>query len=88
LVDDVCAYGFDTFLRNGSGNQLRDKRDYMISRLIEKYYSKTIRILEANQDYVDAIAEALLEKKVLLRVDFDKIKEKFIVNNQMIEKML
>lgn len=80
LVDDVCAFGFDTFARRDSGSELANKKDYQISKVLEKYYNKTIKILENNQEFLKAISKELLERRVLLRTDIDRIKEEIPVN--------
>jgi len=74
LVDDVCSLGFDTFIRHDSGDDLKNRRDYLISKQVEKYYLETKNILEANKEFISAVSRELLEKRVLLRSDIDRIK--------------
>lgn len=81
LVDDVCAYGFDIFVRHDSGKELKDKKDYQISKLVEGYYKKVVKILENNKEFLAEMTKELIEKRVLVRADIDRIKERVVINN-------
>ena len=81
LVDNVCAYGFDTFVRHDSGKELKDKKDYQISKLVEAYYKKVVKLLENNKEFLAEMTKELIEKRVLVRTDIDRIKERVVINN-------
>ena len=74
LVNNACAYGFDAFLRSDSGQGIADRKDYLVAKEVEKLYINTKHIIENNKEYVLALSKELLEKRVLIRSDIDRIK--------------
>lgn len=73
LVDNLCSYGFDKFLRNTNSNELKDRYDIVIAHEMEKYYQKAKRILIENRALLDKITESLIEKRTLMHSDIQEI---------------
>ena len=75
FVDDYCSFSFDSFDRPGGSNELRERKDWRISHEIERYYYETKQILIRNRALLDAIAKALVEKKILVSSELQEIKK-------------
>lgn len=75
IVDDHLVYGFDKFLRRTNSNQILERRENTISMLLEQCYQEAKRILIKNRLFLDKVANELLQKKVLIYTDIDRIKE-------------
>ena len=74
LVDDFCAYGFETFTYRPSSEGLLAKKNQLVSKEVNRYYQRTKRILVENREFLDKLAEALMEKKTLLQKDIKEIR--------------
>lgn len=76
FVDDYCSYSFDSFDHPGGSNALRERKDGRIIHEIERYYFETKRILIENRPFLDAVAKALVEKKILVSSELQDIKNR------------
>lgn len=84
IVDNMCGYGFDTHLIEKSGEAVKDRKDYLTAKIMENYYKKVQKILMDNLEFLDCVASELLEKRVLLRKDIRRIKEKVQVDRSSV----
>lgn len=75
FVDNYCAASFDSFIRGDSGDEVKNRKDNRIAEEMNKYYAQAKRILIENRAFLDAVAEALLEKKILVASDILHIKD-------------
>ena len=74
LVDDFCAYGFETFTQRQSSEWLLAKNNQLVSKEVNRYYQQTKRILVENREFLDKLANALMKKKTLLQKDIKEIR--------------
>lgn len=74
FVDNVCAYGFDSFDRHGASSIPRENRDRMLVREMDKFYQIAKKTIIENRAFLDAIVEELLEKQTLTGRDIARIK--------------
>ena len=74
FVDNVCAYGFDSFDRHGASSIPRENRDRMLVREMDKFYQIAKKTIIENRAFLDAIVEKLLEKQTLTGRDIARIK--------------
>ena len=75
LVDDLCAYGFDTFVDHDSSQALRGKKEKVIAMEMDKYYQQAKKLLADNRAFLDKVTEALLEKKTLTQKEIKEIRD-------------
>lgn len=75
FVDHYCATSFDSFERNDSGEELRNRKDMRIANEMSKYYARSKQILVENRPFLEAVANALMEKKTLVASDIQKIRQ-------------
>ena len=78
FVDNYCSFSFDSFDHPGSSDELRGRKDCRITHEIERYYFDTKRVLVEHKQFLDAIAKALVEKKILVSSEIQEIKKQFI----------
>lgn len=77
-VTDHCAYGFWKGHAEGCGDEsdlLKTKREYEVATEVEENYKKAKRILELNQDFLDKVTCALIERETLTAADIRAIRE-------------
>ncbi len=74
IVDDICAYGFESFERSETSNYIKENKERRTVAELDKYYRQTKSILFANRSFMDAIVEALKENPVLTYKDIERIK--------------
>ena len=74
LTDDLCAYGFDTYVHIGGSESLRQKKEQLVALQLNMLYLQTKKILTDNRAFLDKITEALIEKKILMQKDIKTIK--------------
>ena len=74
FVDNYCATTFDSFVRNDSGDEVRNRKDLRIAAEMDKYYARAKQILIANRPFLDAVASALLDRKTLVASDIQSIR--------------
>lgn len=75
LIDDNVMLGFENFSSKTDGDEKRDRLSYIVSKEIERYYKETKKMLIDNREFLDKIANALLEKTTLLMNDIQEIKK-------------
>ncbi|MBO4535486.1 MAG: AAA family ATPase [Clostridia bacterium] len=75
FVDDYCSLGFDSFERRESTQVLMARKEARVECDIERYYATAKKILIDNRAFLDALANALVEKKTLVSSDIQKLKE-------------
>lgn len=74
FVDNVCAYGFDSFVRGDSSSIPSENRDRMIVKEIEKYYQEAKKVLIDNRAFLDELTKELIDKQTLTGSDILRIK--------------
>lgn len=74
LVDDYACRGFAQYAGRDSGIRLTDQRDSGVMLEMERYYLRAKKILIENRAFLDALANALFEKRTLLGSEVRKIK--------------
>lgn len=76
LMDDYCGYSFDKFLigHYTDSNEKKSRLDTAVSNELLRLYQKTKKILIQNREFLDKIANALVEKTTLLMSDIQEIK--------------
>ena len=74
LVDDFCAYGFETFTYRPSSEGLLAKKNQLVSKEVNRYYQQAKRVLIENRQFLDKLANALMKKKTLLQKDIKEIR--------------
>ncbi len=74
LVDDFCAYGFETFTYGQSSEWLLANNNQLVAKEVNRYYQQAKRVLIENREFLDKLAGALMEKKTLLQKDIKEIR--------------
>ena len=75
LVTNKCINGLRLYSKGYEESEcLRVEQEKIISAEIEKFYHKAKEIIARNREFLDKIAVALAEKKLLTAVDVQKIK--------------
>ena len=75
MIDDKAMLGFEYFSSRSDGDEKRDKLSLVVSNEVEKLYKTAKKILIDNREFLDKLANALLEKNVLLMTDIQDIKK-------------
>ena len=76
LVNEYCAFGFDSFRRFESSEDFRKNMDRAAAQEMDRLYQEAKRIVVENRNLLDAITEELLAKKTLTYKDIKEIREK------------
>ena len=80
FVDNYCGYGFDKFeYQNNSSNDLLSRKENQIFTELEKYYQEVKKIIIDNREFLDKLANALIEKETLTCKDIQEIKGKCVI---------
>lgn len=75
LVSDTCYCGFNLYSYGYSNSEdLISRIEQATAAEVERYYRKAKQILSANASFLDAIADALIEKELLTMYDIADIK--------------
>lgn len=74
LVDNFCAYGFDTYEDPHSSETLRAKKEQRIAEKMAEYYQAAKSLLSENRAFLDKVIEELMQKKTLRQADIKKIR--------------
>ena len=75
FVDDYCSNGFDRWIQNHNPSQgLLERQSSQISFEMENFYKKAKKILIDNREFLDKLAQALMNKDVLTSVEIEAIK--------------
>jgi cell division protease FtsH len=76
----ICGIGgldvFDHYRK--PSDVLRAKQENLVHAEIERYLSQAKELLSENQEFLDAVVAALLEKSTLLNSDIKRIRESYI----------
>lgn len=85
-ITDLCTAGFSLYncRYRESSNDLMTKQEDAIFAEVERCYHKAKELIILNKEFLEALANALLDKKILLASDIEKIrntllKDKFII---------
>ena len=68
FVDNYCSYGFHSWegiTERDSSNELKNKKETLVSFEMEKYYQRVKRILIENKEFLDMLAERLMKDKLI-----------------------
>ena len=78
MVVDRCSLGFANGVADGwddPSEEMKAQRERVIAQEMERYYTKAKELLSANMPFVDAVAQALVEKETLTQADIRIIRE-------------
>jgi len=76
FIDNYASYGFQYWeMSDRSSPELLSRRENAIYLEMEKYYQRAKNILIENKPFFEAMVKELLEKKVLLQRDVQRIRE-------------
>lgn len=79
MVVDRCSMGFANGVADGwdePSEAMKTQRERVVAQEMERYYTHAKELLAANMPFVDAIAQALMEKETLTQADIWAIREK------------
>ena len=79
LVDNFCAYGFDTYEDPHSSETLRAKKEQRIAEKMAEYYQAAKSLLSENRAFLDKVIEELMRSKMLRQKDIRKIRDELAV---------
>ncbi len=67
FVDHYCSYGFHSWegIASESSEELKNKKETLVSFEMEKYYQKVKRLLIENRTFLDKLAEKLMKEKLI-----------------------
>lgn len=75
FVDDYCSNGFDRWIQDNQSSQgTSERRDMQLAFEMENFYKKAKKILIDNREFLDKLAQALMNKDVLTSVEIEAIK--------------
>ena len=74
LVDDVCAYGFDTCSFRSDSNFILERIERRCADKMIELYAKAKKLIIENREFFDALVEELLEKETLTYKDIAEIR--------------
>lgn len=75
FVEDYCSNGFDRWVQDVFPSQsLRERKSAQISFEMENFYKKAKKILIDNREFLDKLAQALMNKDILTGVEIEAIK--------------
>lgn len=75
LIDEGVMLGFENYSSRSDGDGKRDRISDLVAKEVEKIYQDTKRILIDNREFLDKIANALIERTTLLMSDVQEIKK-------------
>lgn len=74
LIDNHACRGFAQYETRDSGNSIIERKNDAIIFEMERYYLRAKKIIADNRAFLDALANALFEKRTLLGSEVRKIK--------------
>ena len=75
LVDNYCAYGFDSWEKSMNASlAVVERKEMRIYAELDQAYNAVKKLLAENRRYLDAIAGALMKKEILTSSDIAGIK--------------
>ena len=75
LRDDYYVYGFTEFDHWNASEESKARADRVVETELNKLYEKAKEIISNNREFLDALANALLEKKTIFSEDIKVIKQ-------------
>lgn len=75
FVDDYCCVSFDSYNTHENSDALVARKDNRIAHEMDRYYAEAKRIIAENRPFLDAVANALVEKKILVSSEIQEIKK-------------
>ena len=79
LLDNVASYDFNSWCHGAeTSKHVFDHLDAVTGAEVSRYYLKTKQLLGRNREFLEAIVEALMEKKTLSYKDIAPIREKYV----------
>ena len=76
FVDNYCSYGFDSWEQSrNTSSAVMERKEMRTFSEMERLYNRAKKLLVENREFLDAVANALIEKEVLTNSDIKKIKE-------------
>ncbi len=80
-VTGLCTNGFSCHSINPEGygydesQEMLSRREHIVASEIERYYVRTKQIVLENWDFLDKVAQALLEKQIITYKDIAEIRD-------------
>lgn len=74
MVDNLCAFGFETYEGPQSSEAVRAKKERLIATQMGMYYKAAKQILAEHRTFLDKVTEELMRSKTLRQKDIKKIR--------------
>lgn len=74
FVDDYCSFDFSSFDHSSSSDSLKERVDNRVAQEMLKYYRAAKEIIIKNREFLDKVAELLLNKKIITQKDIARLK--------------
>lgn len=76
FVDSYTSYGFGNYVHysNCASEEIKSNKDRIIAFEMERFYQQAKRILAENREFLDKVANALIENETLICSDIQRIK--------------
>ena len=75
FVDNYCSNDFSRWIQDGYASEgTRERRDTQMASEMTYFYQKAKKILMDNREFLDKLAQALINKDVLTSVEIEAIK--------------
>ena len=75
FVDDYCCVSFDSYNTHENSDALIARKDNRVAHEMDRYYAEAKHIIAENRPFLDAVANALVEKKILVSSEIQEIKK-------------
>lgn len=79
MVDNLCAFGFETYEGPQSSEAVRAKKEQLIATQMGMYYKAAKKILAEHRTFLDKVTEELMRSKILRQKDIKKIRDELAV---------
>jgi cell division protease FtsH len=79
MVDNLCAFGFETYEGPQSSEAVRAKKEQLIATQMGMYYKAAKKILAEHRTFLDKVTEELMRSKMLRQKDIRKIRDELAV---------
>lgn len=76
LVDECCAYSFDSFRRYDNSDYLIENADRRTESVIQRQYKNAKKLLMENREFLEALVKELLDMETLTFRDIQRIRAK------------
>ena len=74
FADETCCYGFHNFDKASISEHISRNKDIRVACDMENYYQTAKKLLAQNRDFLDRVAQSLMEKETLLGRDIQNLK--------------